>query len=374
MTSQTSIDTETTTISQNGTAQSEPPAPPPPPPSSGIDKLLIANTSLAVWLIFLAIGGGILALYYARIDYLPEVEWKASLIYLFIGSVVGGGIGLLLTLSLLIPGVLWSQFILRDPCIDFSLHSGLSAKEADNELCIRTIMRYLGLPFLVQLLLSHLFLLTGERPFWLFAVGILGLTFWLMRRIFQGQLKKQEGCQGKDDAHAFKYAAWFTLSVLLSQVTMYVIYWLSDAPGMTFWQTGNLQNLKIFAVLTLLCTTGVLLSNHAVAVLHRQHPWGAIGAALLAAGLLLFTADHFSKLSVKLMNHYGLGYDQKFNVLISDEGENRVSTLGVKPCSKKLLCKVEILSKIGDQYYLRVGDTDYLTLPKADIIATRRLN
>src|SRR5689334_14873305 len=112
MSTQTSITTENT-ISQNGTAQNQP-----PPPSSGIDKLLIANTTLAVWLIFLALGGGILALYYARIDYLPEVEWKASLIYLFIGSIIGGAIGLLLTLSLFIPGVLWSHFILLDPCID----------------------------------------------------------------------------------------------------------------------------------------------------------------------------------------------------------------------------------------------------------------
>jgi hypothetical protein len=128
-------------------------------------------------------------------------------------------------------------------------------------------------------------------------------------------------------------------------------------------------------VLTILCTAGVWVSNHAVAVLHQKHPRGAIAASLLAAGLLLFTADHFSKLSVKLMNHYGLGYYERFNVLISAEGESRVNALGVKPCDEnlKLLCNVEILSKIGDQYYLRVGDTDYLTLPKADVIAMRRL-
>jgi len=367
MSTQTSTATENA-IAQNGTAQNQPP----PPPSRGIDKLLIANTTLAVWLIFLALGGGILAIYYSQIDYLPEVEWKASLIYLFIGSIVGGVIGLLLTLSLFIPGVLWSHFILLDPCVDFSLHSGLSAKEADDDLCIRTIIRCLGLPFLVLLLLSHLFLLAGKRPFWLAAAGILGVTFWWMRRGFSERVKNT--CNDKTGAHSFKYAAWFTLSVLLSQITMYVIYWLSDAPGMTFWQTWNPQNLEFFAVLTILCTTGVWLSNHAVAVLHRQHPWGAIGAALLAAGLLLFTADHFSKLSMKLMNHYGLGYDQRFNVLISDNGESFVNTLGVKPCSKKLLCNVEILSKIGDQYYLRIGDRDYLTLPKADVVAVRRLN
>src|ERR1051325_5542805 len=96
---------------ENGTARSEAPA------SGEFNKLLIANTSLAVWLCFLAVGGGILALYYARIGYLPEIEWKAVLIYLFIGSVVGGVIGLLLTMSLYLPGALWSETIVFDPCL-----------------------------------------------------------------------------------------------------------------------------------------------------------------------------------------------------------------------------------------------------------------
>jgi hypothetical protein len=385
MSSQTFIATETTPISQNGTSQHEP-SPPPPPPASAIDKLLIANTGLAVWLIFLAIGGGILALYYARIDYLPEVEWKMSLVYLFIGSIVGGAIGLLLTISLFIPGVLWSRFIILDPCLDFSLHPGLSAKETDEELCIRSITSSLGLPFMKFLLLSHVVLLAGKGLYWLFAAGILVLTFKRMREKFTTVLRKKKTCKDSEiAAHSFKYASWFTLSVFLSQITMYVIYWLSDtpgalswnidAPGVISWQT-DARGLGIFAVLTMLCTTGVWLSNHAVAVLHQKHARGAIVAALLAAGLLLFTADHFSKLSVKLMNHYGIGYYERFNVLISDEGQSRVNALGVKPCDQnlKLLCNVEILSKIGDQYYLRVGDTDYLTLPKGDVLAMRRLN
>ena len=368
MSSQTSTVTEKA-ISQNGNAQNDPP--PAAPPSSQIDKLVIANTTLAVWLIFLAIGGGILALYYARIGYLPDVEWKASLVYLFIGSIVGGAIGLLLTLSLLIPGVVWSQFILLDPCVDFALHSPVSGKQADEEPCIRTVVRYLGLPFLIFLLVSHLFLLTGKEPYWVLAALTLGLTFWWMRRSFRAMVKKT--CAGETAAHAFKYAAWFTLSVLLSQVTMYVIYWLSGSPGARFWQTGDTENLGVFAVLTLLCTAGVWISNHAVAVLYRQQFRGAIAAALLAAGLLLFTADHFSHLSVKLMNHYGIGDNQAYDVIVSDKGQGLVDTLGLKPCSKNLLCKVQILSKIGDKYYLKIGDTEYVTLPKEDVIATRQV-
>jgi len=89
------MQTETTTrpeplvdVSPNGTAQTQLRQ-----PSDGINKLLTANTTLTVWLSFLAIGGGILALYYARIGYLPEIEWKSVLIYLFIGTIVGGVMG-----------------------------------------------------------------------------------------------------------------------------------------------------------------------------------------------------------------------------------------------------------------------------------------
>src|SRR5215204_19433 len=141
------MQTETTTrpeplvdVSRNGTAQTQLRQ-----PSDGINKLLTANTTLTVWLSFLAIGGGILALYYARIGYLPEMEWKAALIYLFIGSIVGTVIGLLLTISVYLPGVIWSEAIVFDPGLNFSYTvPAQSSTEPVRELCIRSIVGYLG--------------------------------------------------------------------------------------------------------------------------------------------------------------------------------------------------------------------------------------
>src|SRR5437762_13932654 len=115
MSTPSTVSSDKLLVSQNGTASSKPQE-----SSSALDQLLIANVSVTVWLIFFAIGGGILALYYARIGYLPDIEWKAVLIYLFIGSVVGGAIGLLLTMSLYLPGVIWSEFIVSDPTLNFS--------------------------------------------------------------------------------------------------------------------------------------------------------------------------------------------------------------------------------------------------------------
>jgi hypothetical protein len=366
------ITTQKSLVTENGSAQSKPRQ----GESSEISKLLIANVSFAVWLIFLAFGGGILALYYARIGYLPEIEWKASLVYLFIGSIVGGVIGLLLTISLYLPGVIWAETIVFDRCLRFSYAPPSGTQPEREQVCIRSIINYLGVPFLFVLLLSHIALLAGKVWYWLIAVALLGLTFFVMRSRLKSRLlslhsadKTSESSQIKDKSktvarHVFKLASLFTLSVLLNQISMYVIYWLSGNPVISW----------TFVILTLLCTTGVSIASHVVALRHRDYPRQAVAASLVAAGLLLFTADNFSSLSVKLMNHFGIGYNKRVNLLVTNNGKNIVDGLGIPKCGDLQLCNVEILSKVGDQYFLRVGDTTYVTLPKSDVVAVRPLN
>ncbi|HKR32564.1 MAG TPA: hypothetical protein VJT08_18935, partial [Terriglobales bacterium] len=162
-----------------------------------------------------------------------------------------------------------------------------------------------------------------------------------------------------------KYSSWFTLSVLLNQISMYLIYRLADRP----------PDSTDFFILTVMCSAGVWISTHTVAACHRNYPRQAVIASLVAAGLLLFTADNFSSLSMKLMSHYGIGYSQKFNLRVNDEGANTVRELKLQ-CEESFhyLCDVEILSKMGDQYFLRVGGTTHIILPKSDVVSIRRLD
>lgn len=382
--------------SQNGTAHN-----PPPEASSEIDNLLKANTTLAVWLIFFAIGGGMLALYYARIGYLPEIEWKAALVYLFIGSIVGGVIGLLLTISLYLPGVIWSESIVSDPYLKFFYTTPGSkrlGKEPVTELCIQTIFVYLGLPFGLVLLLSHIALLAGNVFYWVFAGGLLILTFMVMRILFRyrssqhyvDKLRSYLWSNLKSDLtnalrtlmfrpklqkdtkpvrarrlerHVFKLSSSFTLSVLLNQISMYLIYRLSGSPTMP----------RTFVALTLLCTGAVWIAAHVVALRHHCHPRQALLASFVAAGLLLFTADNFSSLSVKLMNHFGIGYYLRFNLLINEHGSEILCASGMTKCGTDRLYNVEILSKLGDQYYLKIAEKTYITLPKEDVRTINRI-
>jgi hypothetical protein len=360
--------------------------------SSGeVFQLLKANTTLTAWLIFLALGGGLLALYYSRIGYFPDIDWRATIVYLFAASIVGSVIGLLLALSLFAPGFIWSEFIVFESSLDNHFSYGAPEKEP----CVRSIITYLGLPFLVVLLLSHVALLAGRVFYWIIAAILLAITFWVMRTLFEyvlstpsisgretsntkqgvwryllsnfkatftkrkpnreesGEVSEDENLVGRQ---IFKYSFWFTLSVLLSQISMFLIYRLSGTP----------RQLYVFSVLTVMCTTGVLISNHVVAVRYRYSQRQAIVASLVAAALLLFTADRFSPLSVRLMSYYGFGSNSKVDLLLNDEGVRIIDGLGLQQCAAKRLCDVEILSKVGDEYFLSVNRKTF-TLPKSAV-------
>ena len=359
-------------VSQNGNKPQE-------ESSNGLEKLLKANTTLAVWLIFLGLGGGLLALYYIRIGYLPEMEWNAALVYLFVCSVWGGVIGLLLTISLYLPGVIWCEVIIFETTLDNHLtfyadHDDVSGKRTPRkEPCLRSIMRYLGIPFAAALLISHLGLrVSGIRViepidlYLLVAAIILAGTFIYIRRKFRRRLIAENYPVDKKiilGRQIFRYSIWFTLSVLLNQIAMYVIYRLAD-------RTPDNYD---FLMLTGVCSLFVWISTHVVATRHRYYQGQALIAALVAAGVLLFTADRFSDLSMKLMSRYGIGEDKKFNLLVTKEAVELLSSEGVPACGPQHLCDVQILSRMGDHYFVRVGGKINITLPKSDVIAIRRL-
>jgi hypothetical protein len=142
---------------------------------------------------------------------------------------------------------------------------------------------------------------------------------------------------------------------------MLVIYLLSERP------TG-----PPFVWLTLICTAGVLISNLVVAVRYHHYPRQAVTASLVAAALLLVAADQFSPLPFGIMSHYGFGKNHKVNLLLNDQGAAIIEKLGLQnKCAvafRENLCEVEILSKLGGEYCLRL-DGRIFTLPKSAVIS-----
>lgn len=346
--------------------------------SSELDKLLKANAPLAVWLVFLGIGGGLLALYYRRIGYLPEMEWNAALVYLFVCTVFGSVIGLVLTMSLYLPGVIWCDVIIFERTLDYHLtyyapHDEPSGKRSRRkEPCIKSIVLYLGLPFLAALIASHWFL--HKDYYW--AMTALPLVVFVgMWLLFRWLLKPQDETTKRQ---IVKYSSWFTLSVFLNQISMWMFYVLGN-------RTSEPTN---FLILTAMCIAGVWISTHVVAARQRYYQRQALVFALLAAVVLICITDRYNFLSMKLMNRYGVGDTKNFNLLVKPELVSLLDSEGVCTCGPQHLCNVEILSKMGDHYFVRVerrvdmkvdcrvvanlARTE-ITLPKSDVIAIRRL-
>jgi len=248
-------------------------------------------------------------------------------------------------------------------------------------------MRYLGAPFAVALLASHLCLRFSKpdiKPvgfYWLFAALILVRTFFYIRGEFKRWLIREKCPKEKRETlnrQIFRYSIWFTISVLLNQISMYVIYLLAD----------RTSGLGSFLILTGICTAGVWISTNVVAVRHRYYPRQAFVAAMVMAMVLLFWVDRFSDLSMKLMGRYGVGEGNNFNLLVKPDLVPFLNSEGVCTCGEQNVCNVEILSKMGDHYFVsvdrkidrsvacQVGNVDRIkiTLPKSDVIALRRLD
>jgi hypothetical protein len=141
---------------------------------------------------------------------------------------------------------------------------------------------------------------------------------------------------------------------------MYLIYILAD----------RALGLDKFLLLTVVCTAGVWISTNVVAVRHRYYPRQALVAALVMAVLLLVWVDRISDLSMKLMNRYGVGEGNEFIVVVNDKGSKTLKDLGFAEGTWRLE-KVNILSKMGDHYFVKIGPHRF-TLPKSEIESIHR--
>lgn len=356
--------------------------------SSSTALLEKVDSTLVAWLVFLIVGGGIISLYYARIHYLPDIEWSSSIVHLAVATFVGGAITILLALSLFIPGYIWSECLIFDE----RLLDAFCFHETSKELCLRTLLRYIGLPFWIVLLLNHAilfvlasFLQTGLLGFYMLvsaAVVALASLFIIRRKYFITLLvvaRRRRRKRAKTSAQpvtpetdldekeanqrVFKYVAWFALSILLGQISMALIYLLSGRP--TLWP---------FVLTTLACTICVLVSNHFVALHYRRSRVQAVAAALVAASLLVVVADRNESFSAQVMSFYGIGdLSQTVDLLLKAEGETMVEDLKVSgKCSAgtvKKICNVRVLSRLGNEYYLMDQNGQKFSLPKEVVLS-----
>jgi heme/copper-type cytochrome/quinol oxidase subunit 4 len=349
-----------------------PSVPRPPEPSK-------KETALVAWLAFMILGGGLLALYYARIGYLPDIEWRLTLVYVAVVSFIGGAYGLLQSLAIFLPGYIWCEAIIGDSHIREELCHVEPDKHAPNVLrhepSISWVFRYIGSPFLFCLVVSHIILpLAVPISFpWgpLLYVSVTIITLAISSRYVWNRFPCLLHEVEERKSRLWKYIFWFDLSVLLSQIATLLLYYISIP----------LTTLSYIAI-SVVCICVVSITNHVVAVRFWENPRQAIGASIVASLLLLVAANYFTNLPEKIMGLYGLGENHKVDItLVSADGADAVGKLGLKssgcppPVSNKL-CGVEILSAIGSEYLIKLDDDNkdnkaytVFTVPKSMVVS-----
>ena len=341
-------------------------ADPQPDKPTPIEFLAKFDTTVLAGLVFLAFGGGIISFYYSHIRYLPDIEWSQSIVHLATATLIGGGFALLLALSLFLPGCMWSAFLLRDKRLkeSFWFHN------ATDEVCLRTLLYKIGLPFGAVVFVNHVVLFFAAKfrqDYVLYVYGIactvlLVLVGLWVKYNLEKMLEKKNLDKEEKDPRLFKYIVWFLVSIIVSQVSMVLIYLFSGRPtGWAFWIT------------TFFCTLGVFISNHFVAINYEKSRVQSVLVSLVIAALLLFIADRNSTLSVQVLAFFGLGEKSaSVDLLLNEEGAKASEKLGLQerctPKSEERLCDVKVLSRLGNEYLLKAGDQVF-TLPKSAVIS-----
>jgi hypothetical protein len=320
--------------------------------------------------VFLAFGGALLVLHYARVGYLPEIRWENSLSYLFALSLIGGGLTLLYGLLLFFPGVIWSEFLV----FDAHLRSRLCYRTSDGlEPCLLHIARDIAVPFAIFMTSAH-WAITAKAPVQIATTVSEGLAlasiylWWRLRKLSHPD-PEVVGVNGVPPATSpallVKYLLAFISSAGISLVSVVVISYVEDPHD--------------HVPLLVLCTIVVIIANLLVAMQFRSRRMRAIVTSFLAAAVLLAAGEIMQqrpeqRMSARVLSQFGVDTPDPVTVVVDARGSEVMKRLGIpvqNDASGGCLEEVHILSRLGAEYFLRVGDRSF-TLPKEMVVSWLR--
>ena len=384
-----------------------------------------AKLSLLVWLVFLAFGGGLLARYYSRIGYMPEITWEELLNYFAILSMVGGAVSLLYGLLLIAPGFIWSTLLIQDSKLKEVLCWGPLGRS--ERPCPLTICKRLVIPFLVFMLFAHLAL---WLDFWwqqhglMLIVGVVLLSHFYCQVMIKlrcvkerlpapeageasgvenppspegdeqrvGEVEEQgipeqcvEGYFGENPTpkmagllkvsrilrdfrkfHSDCRSLWlkYVLFFGLSFIIAWVSLWIVS------WIAAP-QNLSFpeNAWLLAICTGSVTLASLFFVLIYPSSKGGACVMGLLMAFFLILAGEGLSveaALSSRILASFGFGGEQRYTVVLTKDGRRLIEDAGLPDSvvvDDARLVDVCLLSRIGEDLIIDVAGNVVL-LPK----------
>jgi hypothetical protein len=376
--------------------------------------------SLGLWAYLIIFGGSCLALYFQRIHYIPELNWKDALTELFVLSILGGCTWILFGLLLFLPGAIWSRELIWDPTLCNALC--FDGAERPREPCLAAIWKRIGMPFAAFICCVHVGLYLGRVQLAVAWPAGAALAMWLCLRQLRGDLGyPRTGPQlwrwlltaertphthpppvaerAAGDGHAavsavaldapagqqplagrrpvdtnavqrhsrlWKYMFWFGMSIAIGSLSLSIDFALSGIRSSQDWQ------------LSLICTAVIICANLGVALRFKSHRPSAIGISVVA-GLVLFVAgerlEGRKSLLCRAMETFGVGEDTRVAMVVKASYRDVLcglqipfSQVGGGPPGALLIRNVSILSRLGVNYFARAGDRQF-QLPKTEVLS-----
>lgn len=342
-------------------------------------SVLRANEALASWFLFLGFGGFFLILYYCRIGYFPELEWEKSLTFLAAISLLGGGITAVYGLGLMIPGIIWSEFLIFDQFLQKRFcYEGPEGREP----CFQSLLEKLVFPFAVFTAAVHAVALFRQAWIVLFTAtaGLIALCIYSYGAFKEEISKIKESSAASERLKAsiannestclYKYTAATGVAGLAGLTSFLIIYTIVspsvESAGLLF-----------------ICTLSVVVSNLLVAVQFRQKPVRALVTGIVAALILLIAgeilAGNKEALSMRVMDQFGIGGQDGASfvtLVVSKEGrellgKNHVEGISPLTDGSASVEYARILSRLGDEYLLEI-EKRRVVIPKSMVLSWSR--
>jgi hypothetical protein len=311
-------------------------------------------SGISAWFLFLLSGGVVFTVYYARIGYLPDIEWNSALSYLAAASMVGGGLLITLSLLLIAPGLIWTTYLTRSDTLKKAFCHG----SRNAQLTHRKLLARLVLWLFLFSVITHLYLISHRQ--WLLVVFVIVSVIKVLSIIFFESKDIQVNGAVERFEQIVVYVFWYGVSIAAMTGATYVLFYLL-----------GLKNPPHYRTQSLICTLGLAVASFVVTLfLHDRKISKAFGAALVFALTFVIIDDAFKPVPNEILRNYGFGAHVR---LIVNEDvyrtlkEEQVVTDDPKP-GVNTISDVTMWCRMGQNYFLENRHRKF-TLRKSDVLS-----
>jgi hypothetical protein len=310
------------------------------------NKYLSNHFLMVLWSLVLLGGGFFFLIYYAHINYVPEITARAAAPLLIASSITGLSLVVIFLLLLFMPGTIWSRLIKNDEDL-----SDLMSNSGD------LVLWHLP-PFITFLLGIYLYFI-GKQSIGT-SISALAPTLTIVFLCFTSL--------------PFHKIIKFLLGWFLSTILLLLPLAILSATGLEAeYHSASFGYTPLFLpVLALAFINYIIINPTEMSETSRNY---TIGFVVLLMTLLSFNSMHV--LPAGLMKIFGFGNISGVNMVVNQEGLDTLKKLQISEKNNQeqgAFGPLTILSKLGGQYYISYtnkssGNVHKFTLREEQIVS-----